>query len=234
MGSLQSAILGFGAFRLLERRGLAAGLTVGENVIVQTTAVATATMPLAAGDLSDRAVARNCRTQGAAEHAVPSAGLVGVIPALGMLGKPEGPVVFSTGQLIAWSLALAFLGVFCAVPLRTQTILREKLVFPSGEVPSDERMLSPSAALRQLFEEPPVHAAGTATAKVIRTLHETPEPSGGQGGAAQPRLSSMLEDVEADTDEEVSLVALFCSTPAPSSTGWALLSVRTLNALLAR
>ena len=67
---------------------------------------------------------------------------------------PDGPVILSYGQLVLWSLALAFLGVFCAVPLRTQTILKEKLRFPSG----------------------------TATANVIRTLHavpeaeETPEP----------------------------------------------------------
>lgn len=49
MGSLQSAILGFGIFRLLERRCGLRGFTMEENVIVQTTAVATATMPLAAG-----------------------------------------------------------------------------------------------------------------------------------------------------------------------------------------
>ena len=50
MGSLQSAILGFGIFRLLERSCSITGLTVEENVILQTTAVATATMPLAAGE----------------------------------------------------------------------------------------------------------------------------------------------------------------------------------------
>jgi uncharacterized oligopeptide transporter (OPT) family protein len=49
MGSLQSAILGFGIFRLLERSCGVNGFTVEENVILQTTAVATATMPLAAG-----------------------------------------------------------------------------------------------------------------------------------------------------------------------------------------
>lgn len=65
---------------------------------------------------------------------LPAAGLVGVIPAFTMLEPPQkGPVLFSAGQLILWSLALAFIGVFCAVPLRTQTILREKLRFPSGE-----------------------------------------------------------------------------------------------------
>ena len=57
------------------------------------------------------------------------AGLVGVVPAYGLL---EPPVVFNSGQLILWSLALAFIGVFCAVPLRHQTILKEKLKFPSG------------------------------------------------------------------------------------------------------
>ena len=51
MGSLQSAILGFGFFRLLENRALIKGFTMEENVIVQTTAVATATMPLAAGTI---------------------------------------------------------------------------------------------------------------------------------------------------------------------------------------
>ena len=64
------------------------------------------------------------------------AGLVGVIPALGIMtpeqNPPDGPVVLSAGKLILWSLALAFIGVFCAVPLRVQTILREKLRFPSG------------------------------------------------------------------------------------------------------
>ena len=51
MGSLQSAILGFGAFRVLQKAGVAGfdTFTVSEIVIVQTTAVATATMPLAAG-----------------------------------------------------------------------------------------------------------------------------------------------------------------------------------------
>ena len=79
------------------------------------------------------------------------AGLVGVIPAMSIMtteqNPPDGPVILSYGQLVLWSLALAFLGVFCAVPLRTQTILKEKLRFPSG----------------------------TATANVIRTLHAVPE-----------------------------------------------------------
>ena len=50
--ALQSAILGFGAFRLLEKYGVGHGLSIAENVILQTTAVATAAMPLAAGLVS--------------------------------------------------------------------------------------------------------------------------------------------------------------------------------------
>lgn len=46
---MQSAILGFGLFRLLERYETFQKLSMFENVIIQTTAVATATMPLAAG-----------------------------------------------------------------------------------------------------------------------------------------------------------------------------------------
>ena len=46
---MQSAVLGFGVFRVLERYGITSGLSIGENVILQTTSVATATMPLAAG-----------------------------------------------------------------------------------------------------------------------------------------------------------------------------------------
>ena len=57
---------------------------------------------------------------------------MGVIPAYNLL---DPPVTFNPGQLILWSLALAFIGVFCAVPLRHQTILREKLRFPSGQIP---------------------------------------------------------------------------------------------------
>ena len=56
------------------------------------------------------------------------AGLVGIVPALGMLTTQQnprgGPIVFPWWQLMLWSLALAFLGVFIAVPLRTQTVIR--------------------------------------------------------------------------------------------------------------
>eukprot|EP00191_Tetraselmis_sp_GSL018_P012721 CAMPEP_0177604136 /NCGR_PEP_ID=MMETSP0419_2-20121207/15942_1 /TAXON_ID=582737 /ORGANISM="Tetraselmis sp., Strain GSL018" /LENGTH=685 /DNA_ID=CAMNT_0019098069 /DNA_START=135 /DNA_END=2191 /DNA_ORIENTATION=+ len=111
MGSLQSALLGFGLFQILRSQGLGLGFDAAENVIVQTTAVATATMPLAAG-------------------------FVGIIPAFSQLtpeeNPPSGGFELSAPQLAAWSCALAFFGVFFAVPLRKQVIQREKLPFPSG------------------------------------------------------------------------------------------------------
>jgi uncharacterized oligopeptide transporter (OPT) family protein len=43
-----------------------------------------------------------------------------------------GPIFLSTSNLIFWGVGVAFFGVFFAVPLRKQVIIREKLKFPSG------------------------------------------------------------------------------------------------------
>lgn len=62
-------------------------------------------------------------------------GFVGIIPALGLLttdDSPTGPITLSVWEMVFWSLGVAFFGVFFAVPLRKQTIIREKLRFPSG------------------------------------------------------------------------------------------------------
>lgn len=129
MMSLQSALLGYAIFLVLPKilpSLLSRPFTVQENVILQTTAVATGTMPLAAG-------------------------LVGIIPALEMLDiklDGQGPIKLSTVHLICWCMAVAFFGVFLAVPLRRQVIIKEKLVFPSG----------------------------TATAQLIALLHKAPPP----------------------------------------------------------
>ncbi|WWC73114.1 uncharacterized protein I206_107080 [Kwoniella pini CBS 10737] len=114
MMSLQSALLGFAIFKLLPHLPSlfpsSKPLTPQENVVLQTTAVATGTMPLAAG-------------------------LVGIIPALEMMNlKEDGrePIKLGYLSLVAWCLAVAFFGVFLAAPLRRQVIVKEKLVFPSG------------------------------------------------------------------------------------------------------
>jgi uncharacterized oligopeptide transporter (OPT) family protein len=61
-------------------------------------------------------------------------GFVGVVPALTLLLTPDegGPLVIGTWKLIVWAVGLCFFGVFIAVPLRRQVIIREKLKFPSG------------------------------------------------------------------------------------------------------
>jgi OPT family oligopeptide transporter len=77
---------------------------------------------------------------------------VGIIPALQSMTEedhPGGGLQFSSLQLIVWSLGVAFFGVFFAIPLRTQTIIREKLRFPSG----------------------------TATAQMISILHQRQDPT---------------------------------------------------------
>ncbi|KAJ1718820.1 OPT super, partial [Coemansia biformis] len=126
MMSLQASLVGFAVFKAAAHV-LAVPFGPAENVVLQSTAVATATMPLAGG-------------------------FVGILPALKMLSSDEAggmPTVLSYGQLCAWGLALAFFGVFFAVPLRRQTIIREKLRFPSG----------------------------TATAQMISVLHNRRDPT---------------------------------------------------------
>ena len=78
-------------------------------MLVQTVAVAVGSMPL-------------------------TVGYVGVIPALERLLKTNegGPISVSMPKLILWGIGVAFFGVFFAVPLRRQVIIREKLKFPSG------------------------------------------------------------------------------------------------------
>ena len=63
--------------------------------------------------------------------------------------NPTGAVVLSGRQLILWSLGVAFFGVFFAIPLRKETIIRERLKFPSG----------------------------TATAQMISLLHQRQDPT---------------------------------------------------------
>ncbi|KAF8421446.1 OPT oligopeptide transporter protein-domain-containing protein [Tirmania nivea] len=108
MMSMPSSLIGFAIFKALAKN-LEFPFTPVENVLVQTVAVAVGSMPL-------------------------SAGFVGVIPALEKLLRVEegGPLNLSVFQLIVWSMGVAFFGVFFAVPLRKQFIIKEKLKFPSG------------------------------------------------------------------------------------------------------
>ncbi|OLL24058.1 putative oligopeptide transporter [Neolecta irregularis DAH-3] len=121
--SLPSGLISFSIFKAFEKK-LDTPYSKLENVLSQTIAVAVGTMPLAAG-------------------------LVGIIPAFEKFLLPEegGPWIFSTWELIVWSFGVAFFGVFFAIHLRHQVIVKEKLRFPSGK----------------------------ATAMMIQVLHQGPE-----------------------------------------------------------
>ncbi|ODV93333.1 hypothetical protein PACTADRAFT_51935 [Pachysolen tannophilus NRRL Y-2460] len=111
MMSLPSALLGFAMFKSLQSY-LNYKFTDVENVFVQSIAVAVGTGPLAYG-------------------------FVGIIPALEKFLTVEEsgldkPIQLSLLQLCIWSTGLAFFGVFFAVPLRKQVVIKEKLPFPSG------------------------------------------------------------------------------------------------------
>ncbi|KAG6862566.1 hypothetical protein C0995_000114 [Termitomyces sp. Mi166 len=85
-------------------------LTPQEIIVVQTTAVATGTMPLAAG-------------------------FVGILPALTLISKERDetpPIHLSWLSAVAWSCGVAFFGVFLSPPIRKQVIIEEQLTFPSG------------------------------------------------------------------------------------------------------
>ncbi|SMN22883.1 similar to Saccharomyces cerevisiae YGL114W Putative protein of unknown function [Maudiozyma saulgeensis] len=68
-----------------------------------------------------------------------SFGFIGVIPAIEKFvtfeesgnSRVQG-TSFTLAQLLVWSCSLAFFGIFFAVPLRKQVIVKEKLRFPSG------------------------------------------------------------------------------------------------------
>lgn len=67
-----------------------------------------------------------------------SLGFVGIVPAIQkFLTKEEAGGLdlsnLSYKQLLYWGTGLAFFGVFFAVPLRTQVVIKEKLPFPSGQ-----------------------------------------------------------------------------------------------------
>ncbi|KAG2362592.1 OPT oligopeptide transporter protein-domain-containing protein [Suillus spraguei] len=120
MMSLQSALIGF-----LLSKMLPTPLSPQEIIVVQTTAVATGTMPLAAG-------------------------FVGILPALGW----EPPIHLSWLAAIGWSCSVAFFGVFLSPPIRKQVIIKEQLAFPSGTATAQlisvlHRMPPPDTTLRR-------------------------------------------------------------------------------------
>ena len=74
-------------------------------------------------------------TAGSAAGTMASAGgFVACIPALELYYKnnPGTGHQLSYVQLVIWAISIAFLGVFFAIPLRKQMVVREKLRYPTG------------------------------------------------------------------------------------------------------
>ncbi|KAI9230491.1 MAG: OPT oligopeptide transporter protein-domain-containing protein [Piptocephalis tieghemiana] len=179
MMSLQSSLLGFAIFKPLQGR-LKTPFGPVENVVLQTTAVATATMPLAGG-------------------------FVGIIPALGMLEEDEGRVVLSVSELILWGMGIAFFGVFFAVPLRKQVIIKEQLPFPSGTATA--QMIS--VLHRQV--DPSTSASGVSSGAQTNNLgmHELRHRHGmASSHSPSPSLSPNAEELEADWSQKLRALLL--------------------------
>jgi len=122
MMSLQSALIGF-----LLSRVLASSITAQENVVVQTTAVATGTMALAAG-------------------------FVGIIPALGLLNVAQDgipPIHLSWTAALAWSFAVAYYGILMSPPIRKQ-VVRVCPDHSSFSIPTQDRLSKKGSLSRRV------------------------------------------------------------------------------------
>ena len=107
--------------------GLRTGWSFGGSLISAILAYSLfAALPIGKG--YSRLETNITQTAGSAAGSMTSAaGLLAPIPALGMLGYK-----FEMWELMLWSLSVAYLGVFFAVPLRRQMVVVEKLRFPTG------------------------------------------------------------------------------------------------------
>ena len=99
------------------------------------------------------------QTVGVATATMPLAG--GFVGIIPALRMLDPPIELSVVEQLLWGAALTYFGIFFAVPLRRQTILVEELAFPSG----------------------------TATAKLIETLHAKHDKTGGPSGTAEVEVA---------------------------------------------
>ena len=107
--------------------GLKTGWSIGGSLIAAILgySVWTVLRPKEAFTVLETNIAQ---TSGSAAGSMTStAGLLACIPAMTLLGHD-----LSMGQLYLWTAAVAYIGVFFAVPLRRQMVLVEKLRFPTG------------------------------------------------------------------------------------------------------
>lgn len=164
MMSLPSALLGFTIFKTSP---MAKHFTDVENVYIQSVAVAVGTGPLAYG-------------------------LVGIIPAIEKFMTEEesgtgSKIVLSLSQLIVWSFGLALFGVFFAVPLRKQVIIKEKLPFPSG---SATATLISVLHGTELYDE---KKHGETNEETLQEAYSDSDSSTDYGGVIRPSESNGIK-----------------------------------------
>lgn len=188
LASIQSAVLGFGIWELVRKCSpRATPLSVRENVVLQTIAVAAATMPL-------------------------SAGFVGIIPALRILslspsaagGGAEAVTLSRWWEQIVWSLAICFFGVFIAVPLRKQMI---RLSFPTGTATAAAIAGLHGVRMRE------AGAASGGRAGAGEAVAPTPAATGPPAATLSERTSLLRVPPSAEDDGDAAAAALPASPP---------------------
>lgn len=111
------------------------------------------------------------QTTGSAAGAMASAaGLVAAIPAMNLLGYR-----FSGPSLMLWSLSVAYLGVFYAVPLRRQFVEIEKLRFPTGTATAETILAMFSTAGDAVKKARVLIIAGMGAAAYTLAAHFVPQ-----------------------------------------------------------
>src|SRR5262245_27744390 len=105
--------------------GLKIGFTFGGSIIAAVLSYAAFAMIGRRLSVLETNIAQT--TGAAAAGMASAAGLLNVVPAMQLLGHE-----FAWPSLVMWALAVSFLGVFFAVPLRRQYIEVDKLRFPTG------------------------------------------------------------------------------------------------------
>jgi len=111
------------------------------------------------------------QTSGSAAGSMTSAaGLLACIPALGMLG-----VKLSYLELTLWTLSIAYLGVFYAVPLRRQMVLIDKLRFPTGTATAETIMAMHASGEETLAKSRTLLWCGGVAAAFTLLVHFVPE-----------------------------------------------------------
>jgi len=127
---LTGCLVGLVVSAMNVRFGLTTGWTIGGSLIAAIGSVALFSViaPMLSISRFSPLETNIAQTSASAAGTMTSAaGLVSAIPAMQLLGYE-----FSYMELVLWAGAVAWLGVFYAVPLRRQMVIHEKLRFPTG------------------------------------------------------------------------------------------------------